>query len=92
MRKMILTVATLLAISGSALAGSNNYGSNSSNQPAVSIDNTDTGSTSKPTEPATRRAPPGAPTVPSSAVNCVIMAKATSAPQDVAFAILCSRL
>lgn len=53
MKKMILTVATLLAISGSALAGSDNYGSNSSNQPAVSIDNTDTGSTSKPTEPAT---------------------------------------
>ena len=45
MKKIILTAAALLAISGSAFAnGSDHYGSNGADQPAVSVDNTYTAS------------------------------------------------
>ncbi|RUX96575.1 DUF680 domain-containing protein, partial [Mesorhizobium sp. M7D.F.Ca.US.004.01.2.1] len=35
MKKIILATAAVLAISGSAFAGSDNFGSNGANQPAV---------------------------------------------------------
>ncbi|TIQ01681.1 DUF680 domain-containing protein, partial [Mesorhizobium sp.] len=38
MKKIVLTAAALLAISGSAFAGSDNYGSNGANQPAAAVD------------------------------------------------------
>jgi len=45
MKKIILAAAAVLAISGSAFAGSDNYGSNGANQPAVtSVDNSHTAS------------------------------------------------
>ncbi|PBB26925.1 hypothetical protein CK228_23610 [Mesorhizobium sp. WSM4312] len=50
MNKIILAAAAVLAISGSAFAGSDNFGSNGANQPAVtspaatSIDNSRTAS------------------------------------------------
>jgi hypothetical protein len=45
MKKIILTAAALLAISGSAFAGSDNFGSNGVNQPAVTnVDKTPTAS------------------------------------------------
>ena len=45
MKKIILAAAAVLAVSGSAFAGSDNYGSNGANQPAVtSVDNSRTGS------------------------------------------------
>lgn len=54
MKKIILTAAALLAISGSAFAsGSDNYGSNGANQPAVSVDSTYTASVKK-SAPATQ--------------------------------------
>lgn len=43
MKKIILTAAAVLAITGSAFAGSDNYSSNGSNQPAVT--STDSGHT-----------------------------------------------
>ncbi|MBN9222189.1 MAG: DUF680 domain-containing protein [Mesorhizobium sp.] len=46
MKKIILAAAAVLAVSGSAFAGSDNFGSNGANQPAVSttgVDNTRTG-------------------------------------------------
>ena len=43
MKKIILAAVAVLAISGSAFAGSDNYGSNGANQPAVSVDSTLTG-------------------------------------------------
>ncbi|MER9917189.1 MULTISPECIES: DUF680 domain-containing protein [unclassified Mesorhizobium] len=43
MKKLILAAAAVLAISGSAFAGSDNYGSNGANQPAVTW--TDSGHT-----------------------------------------------
>jgi hypothetical protein len=54
MKKIILTAAALLAISGSAFAnGSDHYGSNGADQPAVSVDNTYTASIKK-SAPATQ--------------------------------------
>ena len=48
MKKIIITAAALLAISGSAFAASDNYGSNGANQPAVtSTDNSHTASIKK---------------------------------------------
>ncbi|WP_137929006.1 DUF680 domain-containing protein [Mesorhizobium comanense] len=50
MKKIILAAAAVLVVSGSAFAGSDNFGSNGANQPAVSssgnsqIDNSRTGS------------------------------------------------
>ncbi|MER8428924.1 DUF680 domain-containing protein [Mesorhizobium caraganae] len=43
MKKIILTAAAVLAITGSAFAASDNYGSNGANQPAVT--STDSGHT-----------------------------------------------
>ncbi|AZO60148.1 MAG: DUF680 domain-containing protein [Mesorhizobium sp.] len=45
MKKIVLTAAALLAISGSAFAGSDNYGSNAANQPAAAVDTSRTAST-----------------------------------------------
>jgi hypothetical protein len=48
MKKIIITAAALLAISGSAFAGSDNFGSNGANQATVSsTDNSYTASISK---------------------------------------------
>jgi hypothetical protein len=45
MNKIIIAAAAVLALSGSAFAGSDNYGSNGANQPAVtSVDNSHTAS------------------------------------------------
>ncbi|MBZ9704687.1 MULTISPECIES: DUF680 domain-containing protein [unclassified Mesorhizobium] len=45
MKKIILAAAAVLAVSGSAFASSDNYGSNGANQPAVtSVDNAHTAS------------------------------------------------
>ena len=45
MNKILIAAAAVLALSGSAFAGSDNYGSNAANQPAVtSVDNSHTGS------------------------------------------------
>jgi uncharacterized protein DUF680 len=49
MKKIILTAAALLAISGSAFASSDHYGSNA--QPATAVDSTYTASVKK-SEPA----------------------------------------
>ncbi|WP_027143897.1 DUF680 domain-containing protein [Mesorhizobium sp. WSM3626] len=52
MKKIILTAAALLVVSGSAFAGSDNYGSNGANQPAAAVDSSYTASTStKTSEP-----------------------------------------
>ncbi|WP_298899618.1 DUF680 domain-containing protein [uncultured Mesorhizobium sp.] len=53
MKKIVLAAAAVLAISGSAFAASDNYGSNGANQPAVSVDNTYTASVKK-SAPATQ--------------------------------------
>jgi len=53
MKKIVLTAAALLAISGSAFAGSDNYGSQAANPPAVSVDQSYTASVRK-AEPATQ--------------------------------------
>ena len=48
MNKIIIAAAAVLALSGSAFAGSENYGSNGANQPAVtSVDNSRTASIRK---------------------------------------------
>ncbi|UVC15897.1 MULTISPECIES: DUF680 domain-containing protein [Mesorhizobium] len=39
MKKIILATAAILAVSGSAFAGSDNFGSNGANQPAAAVDN-----------------------------------------------------
>jgi hypothetical protein len=55
MKKIILTAAALLAISGSAFAGSDNYGSNGANQTAVtSTDSSHTASIKK-SQPADQK-------------------------------------
>lgn len=46
MKKMIIATAAVLALSGSAFAGSGHYGSDGVNQPAVSVDTQPTGSIS----------------------------------------------
>ncbi|AZO49485.1 MAG: DUF680 domain-containing protein [Mesorhizobium sp.] len=52
MKKIVLTAAALLAISGSAFAGgSDHYGSNGANQPAAAVDSSYTASVKK-SEPA----------------------------------------
>ncbi|TIR31828.1 MAG: DUF680 domain-containing protein [Mesorhizobium sp.] len=45
MKKIILAAAAILAVSGSAFAGSDNFGSNGANQPAVAVDSSYTAST-----------------------------------------------
>ena len=47
MKKIILTAAAVLAITGSAFAGSDNYGSNGANQPATAVDSSHTASIPK---------------------------------------------
>ena len=47
MKKIILTAAAVLAITGSAFAGSDNYGSNGANQPAAAVDSSYTASIQK---------------------------------------------
>ncbi|WP_214474730.1 DUF680 domain-containing protein [Mesorhizobium sp. dw_380] len=60
MKKIILAAAAVLAISGSAFAGSDNFGSNGANQPAVtSTDSSYTASTKK-SEPAAQKPVQGA--------------------------------
>lgn len=39
MKKIALTAVAVLAITGSAFAGSDHYGSNGANQPAAAVDN-----------------------------------------------------
>ncbi|RUV53272.1 DUF680 domain-containing protein [Mesorhizobium sp. M7A.F.Ca.MR.228.00.0.0] len=51
MNKILIAAAAVLAISGSAFAGSDNYGSNGANQPAAAVDQSYTAST-KASEPA----------------------------------------
>ncbi|OHV90342.1 DUF680 domain-containing protein [Mesorhizobium sp. ORS 3428] len=47
MKKIVLTAAAFLAISGSAFAASDNYGSNGANQPAAAVDTSYTASVHK---------------------------------------------
>ena len=47
MKKIILTAAALLAISGSAFANSDHFGSDGTNQPAIAVDSTHTASIKK---------------------------------------------
>ena len=54
MKKFILATAAVLAISGSAFAGSDNYGSNGANQPAAAVDSSYTASIKK-SEPAAEK-------------------------------------
>jgi hypothetical protein len=49
MNKLILAAAAVLAISGNAFAGSDNYGSNGANQQAAAVDNSYTASVGKST-------------------------------------------
>ena len=51
MNKILIAAAAVLAISGSAFAGSDNFGSKGANQPAASVDSSYTASTKK-SEPA----------------------------------------
>ncbi|WP_136616422.1 MULTISPECIES: DUF680 domain-containing protein [Mesorhizobium] len=54
MKKIILATAAVLAITGSAFAGSDNFGSNGANQPATTaVDSSYTASVKK-SEPATQ--------------------------------------
>ncbi|CCV03720.1 conserved exported hypothetical protein [Mesorhizobium metallidurans STM 2683] len=54
MKEIVLAAAAVLAMSGSALAGSDNYGSNGANQPAVAVDSSYTASV-KQSEPAAEK-------------------------------------
>ncbi|TIV79978.1 MAG: DUF680 domain-containing protein [Mesorhizobium sp.] len=55
MKKIVLTAAALLAISGSAFAGgSDHYGSNGANQPAAAVDSSYTASI-KQSQPAAEK-------------------------------------
>jgi hypothetical protein len=56
MKKIVLTAAALLAISGSAFAGSDNYGSNGANQQATTVDSSYTASIKK-SESAAKQQP-----------------------------------
>lgn len=58
MKKIVLTAAALLAISGSAFAGSDNYGSNAS-PAAAAVDSSHTASIKK-SEPAAQTPVQGA--------------------------------
>ncbi|MEW6630032.1 MAG: DUF680 domain-containing protein [Pseudomonadota bacterium] len=44
MNKIVLAAAAVLALSSAAFAGSDNYGSNSANQPAAAVDTARTSS------------------------------------------------
>ncbi|RWP62923.1 DUF680 domain-containing protein [Mesorhizobium sp.] len=48
MKKIALTAVAVLAITGSAFAGSDHYGSNGANQPAAAVDSSYTASIQKP--------------------------------------------
>ena len=48
MKKIALTAVAVLAITGSAFAGSDNYGSNGAKQPAAAVDSSYTASIHKP--------------------------------------------
>jgi hypothetical protein len=48
MKKIALTAVAVLAISGSAFAGSDNFGSNGANQPAAAVDSSYTASIQTP--------------------------------------------
>ena len=54
MKKIVLTAAALLAISGSAFAVSDNYNSQAANQPAATVDSSYTASVRK-SEPAEQK-------------------------------------
>ena len=54
MKKIVLTAAALLAMSGSAFAASDNYGSNGANQPAAAVDTSYTASIHK-SQPDTQK-------------------------------------
>ncbi len=54
MKKIVLTAAALLAISGSAFAGSDNYGSKAANPPAATVDSSYTASVHQ-SAPATQQ-------------------------------------
>ncbi|MDX8478491.1 DUF680 domain-containing protein [Mesorhizobium sp. VK24D] len=54
MKKIVLTAAALLAVSGSAFAASDNYGSNGANQPAAAVDTSYTASVHK-SQPADQK-------------------------------------
>jgi hypothetical protein len=60
MTKIALTAAAILVATGTAFAGSDNYGSNNVNQPAAAVDHSVTGSTSKSTATVQAQAPQGA--------------------------------
>ena len=45
MNKILIAAAVVLAITGSAFAGSDNFGSNGANQPAAAVDQSYTAST-----------------------------------------------
>ncbi|MER9230676.1 DUF680 domain-containing protein [Mesorhizobium sp. M0622] len=47
MKKIALAAVAVLAITGSAFAGSDNYGSNGANQPVVLVDSSYTASVKK---------------------------------------------
>ncbi|MEO5759652.1 MAG: DUF680 domain-containing protein [Mesorhizobium sp.] len=57
MNKFLIAAAAVLAITGSAFAGSDNFGSNGANQPAASVDSTYTASIDK-SAPATQTPAP----------------------------------
>ncbi|RUU30557.1 DUF680 domain-containing protein [Mesorhizobium sp. M6A.T.Ce.TU.002.03.1.1] len=48
MKKIALTAVAVLAITGSAFAGSDHYGSNGANQPTAEVDSSYTASIQKP--------------------------------------------
>ncbi|RUW57329.1 DUF680 domain-containing protein, partial [Mesorhizobium sp. M7A.F.Ca.US.008.03.1.1] len=50
MTKIALTAAAILVATGTAFAGSDNYGSANANQPAVAVDHSITASVSKSTQ------------------------------------------
>ncbi|MCF6124999.1 MULTISPECIES: DUF680 domain-containing protein [Mesorhizobium] len=60
MTKIALTAAAILVATGTAFAGSDNYGSANANQPAVTVDHSVTASTSKSTQTVQARASQGA--------------------------------
>ncbi|MER8463875.1 DUF680 domain-containing protein [Mesorhizobium sp. M1396] len=53
MNKILLAAAAVLAITGSAFAGSDNFGSKGADQPAAAVDSSYTASVKK-SEPATQ--------------------------------------
>ncbi|OBQ59979.1 DUF680 domain-containing protein [Mesorhizobium erdmanii] len=60
MTKIALTAAAILVATGTAFAGSDNYGSANANQPAAAIDHSVTASTTKSTATVQAQAPQGA--------------------------------